>query len=192
MGLVSALASLFFIVLLVGDLLSQRTALAPAQMISEMQAEVAQFTEASPDTPGALDAAEAVQAPALEAAPGAAPMGEAPLTAFLATEAPQSTLPPPPAAKVMALQPTPSETVVPPVGELLEAIPPSSGQTQNFAAPATGEQESGEQSSERAISSATTPEIFGLNQNYWHGMEILAAILAVTTGIVWWLRRRRF
>jgi hypothetical protein len=179
LGLVSALASLLFIVLLVGDLLNQQTALAPAQITNGLQAEVTQFKEASPNIPGALDAGEAAQAPALEAAPMAAP------AAAPTEEAPS------PAAKVMAPQPTPSETVIPPPAELPEAVQPSAEQAQNFAAPAPREQESGEQSPEKKTSSVMAPKIFGLNEDFWHALEITAAVLAVTTGIAWWLRRRR-
>jgi hypothetical protein len=183
LGLVSALASLLFIVLLVGDLLNQRTALAPAQIASQLQAEATQFGAAGSLTPGADEASEAAQAPALEPAPN---------TAFASTEAPLGTQPPSAAAKMLAPQPTQGEiTATTPVEQPAEAIRPPSEQAQQFGAPASSAQDNDERSSESTALSVSSPKIFGLNQNFWHGLEILAAILAIATGLAWWIGQRR-
>jgi cytoskeletal protein RodZ len=180
LGLVSALASLLFIVLLVGDLLNQRATLAPVQIASEMQAETAQFEAASSLTTEAAEEAAATHALELEAAP---------LAAFAVTEAPLDAQPPAAVAKIAVPQPTPSEISGSPPAE--SAIQPPSEQARQFNAPQSPVEDTGELSSDRTAPAATSAQIFGVNQNFWHGLEILAAILAVATGMAWWIRRQR-
>jgi hypothetical protein len=182
LGLVSALASLLFIVLLVGDLLNQRTALAPARIKNELQAEVVQSEAANSHSPAAPDEVEAT--PALEAAPMAAP--------FASTEVSLGTQPPAAAAKMIAPPPTPGETAASPPAEAApKAILPPSVQAQQPGSSAAPSQEPGGLSSDRTSPSVTAPQIFGLNQIFWHGLETLAAILAVAAGLAWWIRRPR-
>jgi hypothetical protein len=190
LGLASALASLLFIFLLVGDLFSQRAALAPSQMTNALQAEMAQSEAVSPQPSGTLDEAEATQAMELnEAAPMAAPLA-APLAI---TEAPLETQLPAAAAKVMAPPPTSGDAAAsPPAEATLAAILPPAKQAAQLAPTASPVQDSGGRAPEKTSLPLPPTKIFGLNQTIWHASEILAAILAVATGMAWWIRRRRY
>lgn len=144
-GLVSVLASLVFIVLLVGDLVGQRSILSAssAQLMNSLEAR-----EAAPQ--------------AFESVP---------------QEAPGSEAYPPPSAAMKSVAPSPTMEV-PPLAEA--PAPYGMGGLAQDSMLAT-----------QAAQNLPGPQIFGVDERLWRGLEVLVLIAAVATGLFWLINRRR-
>ncbi len=170
--LVSALASLVLVVLLVGELVNQR--LGMTQVAGDLQVEMVEEEAPAMLMQEAAPAAELEQ-PA-EAAPEAGAL--APLPTALggeARKAAESTPEEAPSAKKIAPEETPTPA-------MLEAAP---------AEAETAILESVPEAAIAVESAAPRAQVFGLDRSLWRALEILAALLAVITGLAWWLLRRR-
>ncbi len=170
--LVSALASLVLVVLLVGELVNQR--LGMTQLASDLQVEMVEEEAPAMLMQEAAPAAELDQ-PA-EAAPAAgalAPLPTAP--AEEARKSAESTPAEAPSAKMIMPEETPAPA-------MLEAAPAEAETTILEAAP---------EAAAAIETPAPRPQVFGLDRSLWRAVEILAALLAVLSGLAWWLLRRR-
>lgn len=162
--LATALAGILFIVLFLGDLLSQRTVMAPAQFDAAMLAEEVTQPEAAPLSQVVPEEAPDEAAGAREAPPPAALVAptETPTEAAMqAFEAPAE------AKTAPKIAPTPVAAEATEAAEAVEAA---------------------------TLLSEPTPlrqTIFGIDRRIWQGLEILLALMAIAGGLSWFILRRR-
>jgi len=163
--LVTVLASLLFVVLLVGDLIGQRAipAAQPLQLESAMQLQDA----ASQEQPEALAkvAPPSVAAELPSAKQAATPPSDLQLFAAPAAEAGSSQYP-----------------------------APSGTEDQGQVMETSAEEEPNPVLKETGVGQAAAPEqsqVFGLDQRTWRGLEILTGLIAFLAGLAWWIAWRR-
>jgi hypothetical protein len=174
LGLATALAGLFLVFLLIGDLLAQRAAptAMPAQLAEEVQLQSGQPENAAVLSEAASESLSATSALPLEAAP----MAAMPAPTESPVENPQAT--PLPSAKMVA-PPAPAEEAA--------DMAPTEPAVQAFSLEADSTE--AEQESTTVID--RSQKILGVPRNFWRGIELLSAVVAVVCGAAWIASRRR-
>lgn len=173
-GLATALAGLFLVFLLVGDLFARRAAptAMPAQLAEAVQLQAGQSEDAALLSEAAPESLAATSALPLDAAP----MAAMPAPPESPAELSQGT--PLPSAKMVA-PPAPAEEAA--------ATEPTEPAAQAFNL----EVDSTEAEQESGTVIDRSQKIFGVPRNFWRGIELVSAVVMVVCGAAWIASRRR-